>query len=116
MNGQSSSLDEFWPFYLSQHLHPMNRRLHFLGTSTGLFLLAAAAVRREPRLVLAAVLAGYFLAWLGHYGFEKNRPATFASPWLSFRADLRMYRLALTNQLDAEFLLRMKDIRRYARG
>lgn len=114
MNGPFSSLDEFWPFYLSQHLHPANRRLHFLGTTLALVLITIAAALREPRLLIAAPVAGYGFAWAGHFFFEKNSPATFAYPWLSFRADVRMYGLIWTNQLDAELLLLMKEIRRYA--
>jgi len=114
MNGQFSNLDEFWPFYLSQHLHPVNRRLHFVGTTSGLVALAAAAALRAPLLAAAAPVAGYGFAWVGHFFFERNRPASFTYPWLSFRADFRMYALTWTNQLDAEILLRMKEIRRYA--
>ena len=109
-----STLDEFWPFYLSQHLHPVNRRLHFAGTASAGVMLLAAVARRSPLLALGALAAGYGLAWAGHFFYERNRPATLAHPLLSFRADLRMFGLALTNQLDAEILLRMKDIRRYA--
>lgn len=116
MNGQFSTLDEFWPFYLSQHLHPDNRRLHFFGTTAALVLLALSAALRCPWLIAAALVAGYGCAWVGHFFFEKNSPATFTHPWLSFQGDARMYWLTLTNQLDAELLLRMKDIRRYARG
>lgn len=114
MNGTFSNLDEFWPFYLSLHLHPVNRRLHFVGTTLALVLFASAAWSRSPALVLAALAAGYGPAWVGHFFYEKNSPATFRYPWLSLSADFRMYALMATNQLDAELLLRMKDIRRYA--
>ncbi|MDE2142999.1 MAG: DUF962 domain-containing protein [Elusimicrobia bacterium] len=113
MNGQFSTLDEFWPFYLSQHLNRTNRALHFGGTTAALVLIALAAALRAPRLLIAAPFAGYGFAWVGHYFFEKNSPATFQYPLLSFRADFRMYALIWTSELDAELLLRMKDIRRY---
>jgi hypothetical protein len=116
MNGQFSNLDEFWPFYLSQHLHPNNRRLHFIGTNLALLLLVLAASTRSWPFAVAALVVGYGCAWVGHFFFEKNKPATFTYPWLSFRGDIRMLALSWTNQLDAEILLRMKDIRRYARG
>jgi hypothetical protein len=105
MNGQYSSLDEFWPFYVSQHLNPTTRRLHFIGTTAGMLILAAAALRRDARLALAAFVCGYAFAWVGHFFFEKNRPATFRYPLLSFRADFRLWWLTLTNQMDAELLL-----------
>ena len=116
MNGQISTLDEFWPFYLSQHLNRVNRRLHFAGTTLALLLLALAAARRSPVLLAAAVLAGYGFAWIGHFFYEKNSPATFQYPLLSLRADFRLYALTWTSELDAEILLRMKDIRRYLAG
>jgi len=102
MNGQYSSLDEFWPFYVSQHLNPTNRRLHFAGTTLGLASLALAAAFRAPAFLAAAPVLGYGLAWIGHFFFEKNRPATFVYPWLSFRADFRMYAKMWRGAMDAE--------------
>lgn len=111
MKGQYSNLDEFWPFYVSQHLHPINRRLHFMGTSLGLVLLAASAVLGRLGLIAVAVLVGYAFAWVGHFFYERNRPATFRYPLLSFRADLRMWRLMLLGEMGAE-LLRLTPVLR----
>ncbi len=113
MNGQFSSLDEFWPFYLSQHLEPVTRRLHFIGTTLGLVLAALAAVRREPRLLLAALVAAYGCAWIGHFFFERNAPATFKHPLLSLQADFRMYGLMWRGKLDAEIRARTAGIRAF---
>jgi hypothetical protein len=116
MNGQFSSLDEFWPFYLSQHLNRTNRRLHLAGTTTALVLLAAAAAARDARLACAALFAGYGPAWIGHFFFERNSPATFKYPLLSLRADFRMYACALAGRLDAELARLAEPIRRYRAG
>jgi len=113
MNGQFSTLDEFWPFYLSQHLNRTNRRLHFAGSTFVLILLVLAAARLSPRLLAAAPIAGYGFAWVGHFFFEKNRPATFRHPLLSLRADARLYALTWTGELDAEILLLTKGIRAF---
>jgi hypothetical protein len=102
MNGRYSTLDEFWPFYVSQHLNKANRRLHFAGTTLGLVFLALAAALRAPALLAAALVSGYGLAWIGHFFFEKNRPATFVYPALSFRADFRMYARMWRGEMDAE--------------
>jgi hypothetical protein len=99
------TLHEFWPFYVSQHLNPTNRRLHFVGTSLGMATLAVGLAARRPGVQLAAFVLGYAFAWVGHFFFEKNRPATFQYPLLSFRADLRLWWLTLTNQMDTEILL-----------
>ena len=113
MNGQFSSLDEFWPFYLSQHLGLVTRRLHFIGTTLGLVLTVIAAVLREPRLLVAAFISAYGCAWVGHFFFERNAPATFKHPVLSLRADFRMYRLMWTRRLDEEVRKRTTSIRAF---
>ncbi len=112
MNGQISSLEEFWPFYVSQHLNPVNRCLHFYGTTLGLILGLAAFLWRAPLLAVAALAAGYGFAWVGHFFYERNRPATFAYPLLSLRADLRMYGLTLRGKMDTEILTLTKELKR----
>jgi len=96
-----ASYEEFWPFYVSQHLDSLNRRLHFVGT-TLVFASLAAAVFIAPLWFLAAPLAGYGFAWIGHFFFEKNRPATFTYPLWSLRGDFRMYRLTLLGRMAPE--------------
>lgn len=93
------SFAEFYPFYLSEHANRTSRRLHFAGTSIAAVLLAAALLTRRPWLVLAALLEGYALAWIGHFFFERNRPATFRHPWLSLRSDWRMWWEILTGEM-----------------
>ena len=85
------TFSEFYPFYLSEHANRTSRRLHFTGTSLAVLLLGAAFVTRNGWLVLAALLEGYALAWVGHFFFEHNRPATFKHPWLSLRGDWRLW-------------------------
>ncbi len=98
MTERYRTYEEFWPFYVSQHRHPTCRALHFTGTSLVLVALALAVVQ-SPLWVLAAPLAGYGFAWLGHFAFEKNRPATFTYPLWSLRGDFRMYRLMLLGRM-----------------
>jgi hypothetical protein len=97
------TFEEFWPYYVSQHLDPTCRTLHFVGTSLAMACLAAAPV--VPPALLAAPVFGYGLAWIGHFAFEKNRPASWASPrhalW-SLRGDLRMWRRIATGRMAAE--------------
>ena len=52
--------EEFWPFYVSQHMRPATRRLHFAGTTGVLACLVAAAIV-SPWWALAAPVAGYTL-------------------------------------------------------
>ena len=95
------SYEEFWPYYVAQHRHPTTQRLHFVGTALVLACLVAA-VFVSPWWLLAAPLAGYSLAWTGHFFFEKNRPATFTYPWWSLRGDFRMFRLILLGRMGPE--------------
>ena len=86
-----ASMAEFYPFYLSEHANRTSRRLHFVGTSFGLCWLVAAIVTLDPWFLLAGLVCGYAFAWVGHYLFEKNRPATFSYPFYSFAGDWVMW-------------------------
>lgn len=93
----------FWPGYLEQHRHPVNRALHVTGTLAATALLAVGVARRDRRALLAAPLVGYGMAWLGHFLVEGNRPKTLDAPLASLASDYRMLGLALTGRLGREF-------------
>jgi hypothetical protein len=101
MSERYRTYEEFWPFYVSQHRNATCRGLHFVGT-TLVFLSLALALLVSPSWLLAAPLAGYGFAWIGHFFFEKNRPATFTYPLWSLRGDFRMYRLMLLGKMQPE--------------
>ncbi|MBX3698913.1 MAG: DUF962 domain-containing protein [Dokdonella sp.] len=86
-----ASFREFYPYYLSEHENRTCRRLHFAGTSLVIGVVVAAIVRANPMWLLLAPLAGYGFAWVGHFFFEKNKPATFKHPLYSFIGDWVMY-------------------------
>jgi hypothetical protein len=96
-----ASYEEFWPYYVSQHRNPVCRALHVLGTTCVIAALAAA-VLASPRWLVAVPLAGYGFAWIGHFFFERNKPATFTYPLWSLRGDFRMYRLTLLGRMQPE--------------
>lgn len=83
---------EFYPFYLSEHRDPKCRRMHFVGSTLALIFLIVAIATRNPWWLLAAAICGYGFAWIGHFAFEKNRPASFKQPLFSFIGDWAMYR------------------------
>lgn len=97
-----TTLDEFWPAYVRQHAAPANRRMHFVGNTNLIAWLVLAALRRSAALVVVAVISSYALAWIGHFYFERNTPATLRYPVLSALADLRMYLLTWRGEMDAE--------------
>jgi len=98
------TFDAFWPFYLREHARPTTRMLHFAGTTAAVATIVAAAVARRPGLLLLAPLCGYVPAWIGHFGVEKNRPATFEYPLWSLMADFRMWGHMLRGELWTEDL------------
>jgi hypothetical protein len=46
-------------------------------------------------------IVGYGFAWVGHFVFEKNRPATFKYPFYSFLGDFKMFWEILTGKISA---------------
>ena len=94
-----ASFEEFYPFYLSQHQDQTCRRLHFVGSSLGLLGLGAAVVTGKKRYIAAGIVAGYGCAWVGHFFFEHNNPATFQYPLYSFMGDWVMYKDMVTGKI-----------------
>lgn len=90
---------DFYRLYLSEHAHPANRRMHFIGTCGALAALIAAAALMNPWLILLGIMFGYGCAWFGHFHFEKNSPATFRHPFYSFLGDWVMFRDILLGRL-----------------
>jgi hypothetical protein len=92
MNAQQfRTFQDFYPFYLSEHSNRTSRRLHFAGTSIACALLIAAAITQRGWLLAVALVQGYAFAWIGHYFFEHNKPATFRHPAYSLMGDWRLW-------------------------
>ncbi|MEX6502117.1 Mpo1-like protein [Pseudomonas zhanjiangensis] len=94
-----SSFAEFYPYYLQEHSNPTCRRLHYAGSLLVLGILAYALASQQWLWLLALPLAGYGFAWVGHFVFEKNRPATFQYPLYSFVGDWVMLKDAFTGRI-----------------
>jgi hypothetical protein len=45
-------------------------------------------------------VVGYSFAWVGHFFFEKNKPATFVYPFYSLGSDFVMFWHILTGQIN----------------
>jgi hypothetical protein len=97
-----ASFSQFWPFYVREHRRPINRALHFIGSTLVLALLALGIVSARWWLLALMPIAGYGFAWVGHFGFEKNRPATFKYPVYSLIGDWIMYGKILSGTMRAE--------------
>ena len=93
------TLAQFYPYYLGEHSNRTCRRLHFIGTTLALVLTATALVTQTWWLLAVALVQGYAWAWVGHFYFEHNKPATFKHPWLSFLGDWKMWFQMLTGKI-----------------
>ena len=81
---------EFYRFYLTEHRNITSRRLHVFGSSVGVYFFTQAIRQRKPKYLAYGLLCGYACAWVGHFMFEKNKPASFKQPLYSFISDWRM--------------------------
>lgn len=91
MEKKYQSLKEFYPYYLTEHQHPTSRILHFIGTGLVLVLLVAAVSLGKYIWLFGIPVIGYGFAWVGHFFFEKNKPATFTYPLYSLASDFLLF-------------------------
>jgi hypothetical protein len=94
-----SSFADFYPYYLQEHSNDICRRLHYVGSLLVLSILGYAVSQQQWRLLWLLPLAGYGFAWIGHFVFEKNKPATFKYPLYSLLGDWVMLKDALTGRI-----------------
>lgn len=93
------SFAEFYPFYLAEHSNLTCRRLHYFGSTLVLSILAYAIISANYMLLWVLPVAGYGPAWIGHFFFEHNKPATFKYPFYSFAGDWVMLKDMLTGKI-----------------
>ena len=95
-----TSVAEFYPYYLSEHKNRTSRRLHFCGTLAVLSIAVCTLFGViNAWWLLALPVCGYGFAWLGHFVFEKNRPATFQHPFYSLAGDFVMFKDMLIGRI-----------------
>jgi len=93
------SFTAFYPYYLAEHSNLTCRRLHYIGSMMVLLLLFYSVATAQWLLLCALPIVGYGFAWLGHFVFEKNKPATFKYPLYSLMGDWVMLKDALTGRI-----------------
>ncbi|MDA0315432.1 MAG: DUF962 domain-containing protein [Bacteroidetes bacterium] len=91
MEKKYHSLKEFYPYYLKEHQHPTSRILHFVGTGLVLVVLGLAIALENYSWLAGIPVIGYGFAWVGHFFFEKNKPATFTYPFYSLASDFLLF-------------------------
>ena len=85
------SFATFYPYYLSEHQNKTCRALHFTGTTLFFVFLMGSFLFHNLSLLILCPIAGYGFAWVGHFFFERNKPATFQYPLYSLMGDFKMY-------------------------
>ena len=100
MSDKIQTYSEFLPYYLREHSNPVSRGLHYIGTIIGSALIVYFATSGQPYFIPLGFVFGSFCAWVGHFGFEKNKPATFKYPFWSFISDYVMLFYFLTGQIN----------------
>src|SRR4051812_37889700 len=96
------TLREFWPFYVSQHLDRTCRRWHFAGTTNAILCTLGLLVTGRLWFIPLALVSSYGCAWIGHFVFEKNKPAAFQHPLWSLLCDFRMYAKMIAGTMGEE--------------
>jgi hypothetical protein len=94
-----ASFREFYPFYLAEHADVRCRRLHFAGTTLVIATAVFALVSGHLAALALAPVFGYGCAWVGHFCFEHNRPATFKAPLYSLFGDWVMYAQMISGRI-----------------
>ncbi|XDV10852.1 Mpo1-like protein [Pseudidiomarina sp. PP-1MA] len=100
---QFKSFAEFYPYYLAEHANPKCRAMHYIGSSLVLAVLAYVLITQQWWGLVLVPVIGYGFAWLGHFVFEHNKPATFKYPAYSLLGDWVMY---------GQFLQRLVGLKR----
>ena len=95
------SFREFYPYYLREHTDLTCRKLHFIGTCGVISLLVLFFFTGNPLILALIPVTGYGFAWVGHFVFEKNRPATFKHPFYGLMGDFKMFWEILTGRISA---------------
>ncbi|HEX9681899.1 MAG TPA: DUF962 domain-containing protein [Acidimicrobiales bacterium] len=99
---EATSFEEFWPYYLSQHMEAGTRKAHVVGTLVATLVFVRGLATRRLRRMLAAPLVGYAFAWTSHLAIEGNKPATVGNPLWSFQGDFRLVYRTLNGTIDAD--------------
>ncbi len=98
MEKKYKTLKEFYPYYLEEHQNPTCRVLHFIGTGLVFLILAASLALGNFLWLILIPFVGYGFAWIGHFFFEKNKPATFQYPGFSLASDFILFFDLLTGK------------------
>lgn len=93
------TFDDFWIFYSKEHSHPLNKRLHFIGTLIIHLIFFYVFATAEFQVLIYVPIIAFIFSSIGHIFVEKNKYVMFKYPIWSFRADCKMFYLTLSKNL-----------------
>ena len=94
-----TSFKEFYPFYLNEHSDATCRTLHFVGSWLVLAVIAMSIYLGNYALLCLIPVVGDGVAWVGHFFYEHNKPATFSYPVYSLMGDWVMFKDILVGKV-----------------
>ena len=99
MKTPPKDLQEYYQHYLSLHDNKTCRLLHFLGQITTITFTIWVLYNWYWYLIPVIPFVVYPFAWVGHYLFEKNKPAAFSDPVKAKISDWMMFRDILLGKI-----------------
>ncbi len=93
------SFNDFYPYYLSEHRDPTCRLLHFIGSCLVLAIVFYSILTFKFIYLWSIPIIGYGFAWVGHFYYEHNKPATFKYPFYSLMGDWVMFKDILIGKI-----------------
>ncbi len=99
---QYKTYEEFYPYYLSQHRHPFNRKVSAVGTGIAVFGFLSGIWYLNFLTILSSFIFLIIIPMFGHYIVVKNKPLIFKYPQWTLMADFRLAYLVLFKEIKQE--------------
>lgn len=85
---------------LCEFLSPLsNGLIEFISLFSSAAIIGTIRKHKQGAFPWYLLAMGYLPAWIGHFFFERNRPATFIYPTYSMLCDFIMWAQSVTGQL-----------------
>jgi hypothetical protein len=94
-------------YYINAHKNKSNQTFHYFAFLFAFLGWIFLFINVWVTLVLA--ILHYTLSWVGHFYFEKNKPASFRYPWIGFYAGftwffIRTFEIIINKEVLTEWI------------
>ena len=96
---RKENINEYYTYYLTLHQNPKTRLLHFVGQVVTIIFTVDTLYNGWWYLIPIIPFVIYPFAWIGHYFFEKNKPAAFSNPLYAKLSDWIMFKDIILGRL-----------------